>query len=101
MMDGGAAVEVDFLEVIALGGNDGPGGIVGIKIIRVIAGHAAQHSDRVGGKGVLVRDAPHGFKVVAGLQLPPGNKHAVARLGGSGWATGGVVRVREIGSVLL
>jgi hypothetical protein len=52
---------------------------------------------------VLVGDAPHGFKVVAGLQLPSGNKNAIARLifGGNGRAADRVVRVRQICSVLL
>ena len=103
VMNGDAAVEIDLFEVVVLGCNEGPGLRVGIKIVGVIAGHSAQPADRIGGKNVLVGNAPHGFKVVAGLQLPSGNEDAVARLvgGGNGRAADGVVRVRHIGSVLL
>ena len=103
MINGDAAVEKDLFEVVALGGNDGPGGWVGIKVVRVITGHSSQLADRIGRKNVLVGDAPHGFKVVAGLELPPRNENAIVWLlaGGNRRAASVVICVRQIVSVLL
>jgi hypothetical protein len=100
-MDGDAAVEIDVLEIVVLGYHEGPGGVVGVKVGRAIARHSMQHANRVGRKSVLVGDAAHGFKVVAGLQLPSGNEYAIAWLGRTGWTAGVVVRVRQKRSVLL
>ncbi len=103
MVNGDAAVEVYLLEVVVLGCVDGPGRRVGIKIVGVIARHAAQPAYRIGGKNVLVGNAAHGFKVVAILQLASGNVDTVARLvcGGNGWTADGVDRIRDPRSVLL
>ena len=100
-MNGGTAIEISLLEVVVLGCDDRPRLRVGIEIVGVIAGHAAQRAYGVGGKNVLVGEAPHGFKVIAILQLTTGNEHAVGWWRGTGRAADGVIRVRHVRSILL
>jgi len=69
VVDGKSAFEIAFAEVIVLSGVDGRGVVVGLKVIGIVADHAAKIGDHVGGEGVLIADDAHGFVVAGVLKL--------------------------------
>src|SRR5271163_337658 len=103
MMNGDATIEVKLVEVVLLECNERPGRRIRSKVSGVAAGHSSHRRDRVRREDVLVGDAPHGFIIVAILQLPPGNVYAIGwfLVHGNGWTAGVVVRVWQPCPVLL
>ena len=69
VMDGDGGVEVPLFEVVVQIGGDGPGAVVGVEIVRIVAHHAANVHEDVGGENVLIGNDTHRLEIAGGLEL--------------------------------